>query len=377
MITELTGAQWEQLSEALRSAFTHDRLERMLQFRLDKALQDISLAPDRQQVVFDLIELSLAEGWTARLLSAARESAPENAKLLAFAQQFGLASTSASQQQLEQTLVETNSFLDVDGWGSKLGRLETQVCRVEVTVQRGTAYGTGFLVAPDVVLTNYHVVEPLIMGEQGKTTAKGDSAAASDVVLRFDYKVLADGGVLNRGTEYRLASQWRVDVSPVSGADLKGADATALPAEDELDFALLRLDRLAGDEKIGAKGEPESTTRGWIEAPTAEYEFTPDSPLFILQHPDKAPLKLALDTRAVIEVNGNDTRVRYRTNTEPGSSGSPCFDQNWNLVALHHSGDPNYDQVNPPTFNRGIPMAAIRRLLAERGNDAVLAAASP
>ena len=31
-------------------------------------------------------------------------------------------------------------------------------------------------------------------------------------------------------------------------------------------------------------------------------------------------------------------RVQYLTDTEPGSSGSPVFDKEWNVVALHHSG---------------------------------------
>ena len=41
------------------------------------------------------------------------------------------------------------------------------------------------------------------------------------------------------------------------------------------------------------------------------------------QHPEGTPLKLALDTEAVISLNANNTRVLYSTNTEPGSSGSP------------------------------------------------------
>jgi len=30
--------------------------------------------------------------------------------------------------------------------------------------------------------------------------------------------------------------------------------------------------------------------------------------------------------------------VQYLTDTLPGSSGSPVFDKDWRLVALHHSG---------------------------------------
>jgi Trypsin-like peptidase domain len=91
----------------------------------------------------------------------------------------------------------------------------------------------------------------------------------------------------------------------------------------------------------GEKPYSLAPARGCLQVPDRAYDFAPGTPLFIVQHPKGAPLKLALDTNAVIGLNGNGTRVRYRTNTDKGSSGSPVFDQNWNLVALHHSGDPS------------------------------------
>ncbi len=57
-------------------------------------------------------------------------------------------------------------------------------------------------------------------------------------------------------------------------------------------------------------------------------------------------------------MNANQTRVRYRTNTETGSSGSPCFNSDWDLVALHHSGIVKY--------NEGIPINCIVALLKQR-----------
>ena len=79
-----------------------------------------------------------------------------------------------------------------------------------------------------------------------------------------------------------------------------------------------------------------------------------------MQHPNALPLKLALATNGVEQLNQNSTRVTYRTNTEPGSSGSPVFDQNWNLVALHHWGDSAWF---PSPHNEGIPVAAIKNYL--------------
>ena len=65
----------------------------------------------------------------------------------------------------------------------------------------------------------------------------------------------------------------------------------------------------------------------------------------------------------------NGTRVTYTVNTEGGSSGAPCFNTDWELVALHHSGDPNFDPDHKPEYNEGIPIAAIVALLTERGKQ--------
>src|SRR5262249_24116586 len=163
-------------------------------------------------------------------------------------------------------------------------------------------------------MTNHHVVEDVLKGQN----------PAGNVVCRFDYRRLADGQTLNPGTTFRLhASDWRVDDSPYSEDEA-----------DKLDYALLRLDSNPG-ERPGHLQEPSGQPRGWFTVPTGPVSLQPGDPLHIVQHPEARPLELALDTEAIIGVNGNGTRVRYRTNTERGSSGSPCCDANWDLVALH------------------------------------------
>jgi hypothetical protein len=264
--------------------------------------------------------------------------------LLAFAQQFGLSPGTPPKPELERIIRTTNSFLDINTWRESLGKIEGQVCRVEIPA--AGAYGTGFLLGPGVVMTNYHVVEAVIRGQ----------VKPADVVLRFDYKRLADGITLNPGTTYRLNNDnWLIDHSPYPMAgDI---------LDDKLDYALLRVADEPGYQPIGGKAEPEAEQRGWIEIPAESYQFQPNTPLFIVQHPKADALKLALETDAIIEVNAAGTRVTYRTNTEPGSSGSPCFNSNWELVALHHSGDPDW----PPKYNAGTPLSAILSLLEQRG----------
>lgn len=82
-------------------------------------------------------------------------------------------------------------------------------------------------------MTNYHVMESVILGEQGKCTSKGEWALPKDVTFRFDYKRLADGTTINPGTTFDLHDDsWLIDFSSY-------AINTELPQLDELDYALI------------------------------------------------------------------------------------------------------------------------------------------
>lgn len=233
----------------------------------------------------------------------------------------------------ESYVNKTLSFLDGQKWVKRIQEITGQVCQIDAS----PSCGSGFLIGPDLVLTNYHVLKKVI--EQG--------VAASEVVLTFDYTHV--GG----GVPMKLASDWLVDYSEYDPEEFSTLEPKECPLE-KLDYALVRLSTRAGD------------ARGWVtQAQINEaHDFMRKPALFIVQHPGCQPLKIALDTNAVISVRKNGSRVRYRTNTQPGSSGSPCFDENWNLVALHHSGDPNR---NDAMWNEGIPIKAVMALLKQRG----------
>ena len=60
-----------------------------------------------------------------------------------------------------------------------------------------------------------------------------------------------------------------------------------------------------------------------------------DARLNILGHPKGLDLRISLQDNKIIDVG--EKYVHYRTPTDPGSSGSPVFNQKWELVALHHA----------------------------------------
>jgi hypothetical protein len=209
-------------------------------------------------------------------------------------------------------------------------------------------------------MTNYHVILPILNKQVGP----------SDVEVVFDYKIMNVNGERTtlEGIKFGLAAddQWLIDHSTFSNADKSTLDSD-LPAVHELDYGLVRLAQPVGSFAIGeTKRISGAPVRGWIETDPGKMEhnapISPDDFVFIFQHPkggmDRAqPLKLNFDR--VRGINANNTRVTYKANTEKGSSGSPCFDRNWNLIALHHAGLKD--------VNQGIPFTTIRALLAQRG----------
>jgi len=56
----------------------------------------------------------------------------------------------------------------------------------------------------------------------------------------------------------------------------------------------------------------------------------------IIGHPAEGTLQLSLQDNALLDFEGR--LLHYRTPTVGGSSGSPVFDADWNLVGIHHAG---------------------------------------
>jgi V8-like Glu-specific endopeptidase len=370
----LSGQQIGQLRDLLTQAFLPPMLIDLMLTRLDKPYFNYAgMGDEYPTIVAKIIAAANAQLWWRDLLREARNAHPTDPGLLAFAEAVGQAPVAVAadgaglrllkQRELELKIRAAQSTFDVLTWRKRLGDIESRVCRIELPT--GQARGTGFLVAPDLVMTNYHVVERL---------TRPGATDLPKVVLRFDYKVLEDGVSVGAGKTYGLAiNDWLADHSPYSARDFE-VTPTAEPSSDELDYALLRVNGRPGDDPVGGDTQSQyPVRRGWLTLPSESHVFLAQPALYIVQHPDGKPMQIAIDSDAVIAVNANKTRVRYTTTTEPGSSGAPCFSADWEWIALHHSGDPKYwKEGKKPDYNQGIPVSAIVGLLAQRGKAALL-----
>ena len=365
-----TGPQLATFRDALKLAFSKDDLALLLSDRLDKDIEEISGGGNKDIVFNDVLRRANAEEWILELAMAVRAARPKKSELRIAIERLGLLAPTegvidfaaqrqaggAAQRSLEQIIRASNALIDVQVWRERLTEIEGQVCRI-VYGQGAWAQplGSGFLVGRSVVMTNHHVVSEAIAGTLSPT----------QIHAQFDYRVLADGST-QAGTFVPLRADWLIHAEPHDPIDVTAHAIEQDAQADKLDYALLRLASALGDAPIEPRAASGDVPRGKIDLTNPGPKPAADSALFIVQHPDGKPMKLALDTRAVIGHSPGERRIRYRTNTEPGSSGSPVFDQHWRIVALHHAGDPKF--VDLPQYNEGIPVPAITQYPERKGS---------
>ncbi|WP_225878632.1 trypsin-like serine peptidase [Spongiactinospora rosea] len=181
-------------------------------------------------------------------------------------------------------------------------RAARTVARISVRENgRELPIGTGFLVSPRLLLTNHHVFP--------------GAGAATQAVAEFDAQVTIDN-VPGVSTRFALDP---------------GGFFLAHP---DLDFALVLV---APD----ADGRPAGETFGWNRLSVQTGKLVIGEPVNIIGHPNGRLKEISIrENRLEVRL---DAFLQYQTDTEPGSSGSPVFNDQWEVTALHHSGVPETD----------------------------------
>jgi endonuclease G len=201
-----------------------------------------------------------------------------------------------------------------------------------VAYRNGQAMGSGFMVSDRLFLTNNHVI--------------AKPADAAQMVAEFDYELDPQDRALGV-TRFAFAPSVFFQTDD----------------ENDLDFTLLSL----GPRVDGSK---ELSAFGWCQLSDAPDKHALGEFANIVQHPDGRYKEVVLRENRL--VSRLDTVLHYVADTEPGSSGSPVFNNEWRVVALHHWGGPwrqRKDEQGRPIaleVNEGIRASAIVKELRAR-----------
>jgi endonuclease G len=165
---------------------------------------------------------------------------------------------------------------------------------------RTAGFGTGFMVSPRLLLTNHHVLR-----------SKADAVHSE---IEFDFQNDRNGRLLPV-VSYALEPDKFFLTNPALDYTLVSVRERSV--DDRVDLKLYGWSRLIADQGKAMLGEA----------------------LNIIQHPNGQAKKLVLRKNELIDLP-DENFAHYVADTEPGSSGSPVYNDQWEVVALHHSGVP-------------------------------------
>jgi hypothetical protein len=93
--------------------------------------------------------------------------------------------------------------------------------------------------------------------------------------------------------------------------------------------------------------------------------------VYVIGHPAGGGIKFSIRGNDLLAYDADMFKVHYTAPTEGGSSGSPVFNQAWQLMAVHHAGDAKMRRLDDPSAtyqaNEGITIKAIREEYAKNG----------
>jgi len=177
------------------------------------------------------------------------------------------------------------------------------VARVRILDASGglVGWGSGFMISPALFLTNNHVLRTF------------EEAAASRV--EFNYQ---DG----------------LDGKPQPAAVFDLAPASFFITDPKLDFTVVAV--RASSATLASLSSFGHCRLIPVPGKALEGEY-----LNIIQHPNGEPKQVSLRENKLLA--RSDDFLHYETDTLAGSSGAPVFNDQWEVVALHHSGVPQPD----------------------------------
>jgi hypothetical protein len=257
-------------------------------------------------------------------------------------------------------------FLDASDSEWLISRMTGSVCAIAIGDTIEDVKGTGFLVGPDLVITNWHVIQWVAEMENGKPVQK---TTGDQIFCIFDHEEELlpkppltgyKAGIVVRGAQPTWLVHGRLSLKN-DGSD------EAEPMVDQLDYAVIKLETPIGKARRRPGGGPR---RGWLSLPPAELNYFGTRELLLFQHPGQ--LRLKWDKGPIVQLNPADsTRVWYEIWSAKGSSGGAAVDPRGRVYAIHNASVTRSTAPKPPArpWNQGVRIDRIAEDIRKAAPD--------
>lgn len=280
--------------------------------------------------------------------------------------------------ELQRKTLSDASFADPAAVTNSVAQAQRRICRVDATAADGTTEsGTGFLIGPSCVLTNWHVIEKL---------TSPALAAGEKLVVEFDFSQAKS--VRPRGENlYAAHADWLVVQSPTGTKEPAGAAAYrtlgggTVVAEWWMDHAFRQAwcDTLDGSldfAVIRLKGSPGARRAHYDLWSAAAAEAPTSAECFVLHHANARGQ--AFNTGATFAALAHGSRLFHSASTEGGSSGAMLFDiSGGRPIGLHYlalgpEAEPGKEPVVPAcNVNVAVSLAAVAAAIPREKREAI------
>ena len=317
----------------------------------------------------DAGQMPAAEGWL-------RELAHINSPLIAGLNRIMNGDSLPDEEALQKFVNEFEPFLSPEVFEVHFPRVSRTVCAVALGKPTNSIVGSGFLIQPDLVMTNYHVLETFLKVDP--VTKKIEANGPGDqIFFFFDYKSLPSPDVPPSSVQTSLAVTAAADWLVHARQPLRG-DGTpdVQPLQNkEYDYAIVRLARRVGALSVRKGG---GNMRGWLSLPQQALDVlgAKGKRIIVFQHPQKAPQRWDIGDYERLDLS--TSRVWYRVNTAHGSSGGAAVDSDGQLFALHNAEVRTVDETLAGLkLNQGVRIDKIAEDLRVEAPDVLNSPALP
>ncbi len=339
---DLTTEQRIDLAQLLVGNLTPGNIKALAERVLGTAaiLDVIGDMPDPHSLATVLVERMQEMGQLITAVAILKTEAARNSELIRGLNHIASGYRLATLPELQAvTRAPDDPFFNNDFLELFFPRVQRTVCAIGLASGWNCFRGTGFLIAPDLVMTNYHVVAPYLRVDSinGKETITA-SVSGDNICCYFDYlsppRPLvppAEDRPVPGGFVTAIKDGWLIKAS--QNLDKEGIPPFPRSANNRLDYAVIKLKRSIGNAPSRRAG---GALRGWLPLNNQiDYLTDRGSRLVVLQHP--AGVEQLFDVGVYDSLDPSRTRIWYAVDTEKGASGGPAVDKQGRVFALHNA----------------------------------------